>query len=174
MKKVFALLLTLALIATLSVATFAETITAVPSSDAQDLGVTYTGPAGSSDIIYSIDIDWDSDLAFDYNAGTQGAWNPDEHDYADATGAQWSDNEVTVTVTNHSNAAVVASIAIVDAAEADGVTVTADKASAPLASAVGTALASAPAATFTLTATGTPTANIAKVATATVSITAAE
>ncbi len=174
MKKVFALLLTLALVATLSVVTFAETVTAVPTDKAQDLGVTYAGPVGSTETVYSINIAWEEDLVFDYSAGNQGAWNPEEHDYAAATGAAWIDDKVTVTVTNHSNAALTASIAVAEASETDGVIVTPDKTSAPLGSAVGTAVTAAPSVTFTLTAAGTPTASIDKVATATVSIAVAQ
>ena len=173
MKKITTVLLAVALIATLSLASFAATVNTVPGAESKDYSVGYTAmtPAGT---VYSVDIEWDTDLAFDYSAGTQGAWNADEHKYSATTGAGWTDNTSEVKVTNHSNAALVASIAIVDAAENDGVTVTADAASKPLATAVNTAADSAPSVTFTLTASGTPTASIAKVATATVSLAAGQ
>ena len=168
MKKGFALLLTLALVAGFSVASFAAEL---PAAQNKDLAVDYTA-ATAADTVYSVDIAWDNDLEFNYVAGTQGAWNPDDHAYADATGAKWDDADVNVKVTNHSNAKVEASIAIENF---DGkVTVAANQASATLESAVDTAVAEAPAFTFVLTVSGVPTESITKVATATVSFKAAE
>ncbi len=170
MKKIAALILTLALIATLSVASFAA-VTEIPGSEGKDLGLNYAPVVPSAATVYSIDITWDSDLSFDYSAGNQGAWNPETHQYGAVSGADWTDDKVAVTVTNHSNAALVASIEIADADGEDGVTVAADKDTDNLATAVGTDVANPPAVTFTLTASGTPAAAITKVATATVKIT---
>lgn len=173
MKKITTVLLAIALIATLSLASFAATVNTVPGAESKDYSVGYTAMtlAGT---VYSVNIEWDTDVAFDYNAGTQGEWLADEHKYAATTGAGWTDNTSTVKVTNHSNAALVASIAVVDISANDGVTVAADAASKTLNSAVDTAVNNAPSVTFTLTASGTPTANIAKVATATVSLAAGQ
>ena len=173
MKKVFTLLLSLALIATLSVASFAATATSVPSSEGKDLNVGYTAQTAAS-TVYSVDILWEDDLAFDYSAGTQGAWDPTQHDYAATSGAGWPDDTVAVTVTNHSNADVVVNLSVTDTNAEDGVTVTPATASDTLTSGVNLAYEAADAVTFTLKATGTPTAAITKVATATVSFAAAD
>ncbi len=170
MKKIATFVLALALIATLSVASFAA-VTEIPGSEGKDLGLNYTDVVSSTSTVYSVDIAWDSDLAFDYSAGNQGAWNPETHEYGAVTGAQWTDDEVVVTVTNHSNAALVASLEVVDADANDNVTVVADKNTENLATAVGTEISAAPSVTFKLTASGTPAASITKVATATVKIT---
>ncbi len=166
MKKLATLLLAIALIATLSLPSFAAT---VPSSEGKDLAVGYTEMTAAG-TVYSVTIAWDSDLAFDYNAGTQGAWNPDNHTYGETTGAQWTDKDVKVTVTNHSNAKVNATLALSD--KANGFTFTGEG-TETLASAVGTAVNEAPKAEFTITINGTPDAAITKVATATVSFAAA-
>lgn len=143
-----------------------------PSNAQKDFSVQYTGVVASTEIVYSLDIAWDDDLSFNYVAGEQGTWNPETHEFGAVTGAEWTDNTVAVTVTNHSNIAVIASIAVEN--YEDNVSVTSDKATATLPSAVGTAVASAPNTTFTLTVSGTPTESVAKVATATVSFTNAE
>ncbi len=167
MKKFATILLAIALVATLSLASFAAT---VPSSEGKDLAVGYTEMTAAG-TVYSVTVTWDDDLAFDYTAGTQGAWNPEDHSYGETTGAQWTDNDVNVTVTNHSNAKVTATLTLSD--KADGFTFNGEG-TETLASAVNTAVAEAPAVTFTVTVSGTPTAAVAKVATATVSLAAAE
>lgn len=167
MKKLAIVLLAIVFVATLSLASFAAT---VPSSEGKDLAVGYTEMTAAG-TVYSVTVAWDDDLAFDYTAGTQGAWNPEDHSYGETTGAQWTDNDVNVTVTNHSNAKVTATLTLSD--KADGFTFTGEG-SETLASAVNTAVAEAPAVTFTVTVSGTPTAAVAKVATATVSLAAAQ
>lgn len=169
MKKFATVILALAFIATLSVASFAAT---VPSSEGKDLAVDYTAMTAAG-TVYSVDIAWDTDLSFEYSAGTQGAWNAEEHKYGETTGVGWTDATAEVKVTNHSNASLVASIVVVDADAADGVSVAADAATKTLATAVDTTVANAPSATFTLTASGTPAGAITKVATAIVSFAAA-
>ena len=172
MKKFATILLAIALIATLSVASFAATVEAVPGSEGKDLNVSYTAMTAAG-TVYSIDIAWDEDLSFDYSAGTQGAWNPETHQYAPTENVKWTDNEVNVTVTNHSNAAVNATLTVVDV-ENDGVTVSGNLTGAQtLATAVDTEVANAPKVEFKITASGTPTAS-GKVATATVAIAAAQ
>ena len=167
MKKLATIILAIALVATLSVASFAAT---VPSSDGRDLAVGYTDMTAAG-TVYSVTIAWDDDLAFDYTAGTQGAWSPDNHTYGETTGAKWTDNDVKVTVTNHSNAKVTATLALSN--KANGFTFTGEG-TETLNSAVGTLVNEAPKAEFTITIAGTPDAAVTKVATATVSFAAAE
>lgn len=174
MKKALAILLTLGLIATLSVASFAAEVTAVPGSENADLGVNYTDLVGSDNIVYSIDVAWDSDMTFDYKAGNQGAWDPDNHAYGATTGAEWTDDEVVVTVTNHSNAALKAAVTVEDKVSDDGVTFVVDKSGKQdLATAVNTAVTNPPKVEFTISpaANAVPTKGSAVAATATVSIT---
>lgn len=167
MKKVFAILLAAALVATLSVVAFAD----LPADEEKTLTVDFADMTATS-TVYSVDVEWDSDLEFNYYAGQQGAWNPEDHDYATTTQAGWTDDEVAVVVTNHSNAAISAKLDVVDANEEDDVIFT-GTAATPIASAVGTAVAEAPSATLKVTVSGDATADIAAAATATLKITAA-
>ena len=169
MKKILALALTLALIATLSVVSFA----AIPAGNddvtsfnttAEDLTVNYDAYDAATEI-FSIDVQW-TDTAFSYNAGSQGAWNPATHAYDNAVTAGWdADDKATVTVTNHSNAGITATTTI-DAA--DGFTFAA-VADVNIDSAVGTAVAEAPSETITINPpTGTPSADAQVVASVTI------
>ena len=145
---------------------------ALPDSQMKDLTVNYTDESASG-TVYSLDVTWENDdFVFDYNAGVQGAWNPDDHTFGETANAGWTDKDLTVTVVNHSNAAVKASLAVTDGDAADALTVTSDKSEATLATAENTAVADAPSAVFTLTINGTPTAAVAKVATATLTFAA--
>lgn len=60
-----------------------------------------------SPIIYSVDISWGS-LDFTYTDASKGSWNAQEHVYQGATPASWNPGNATITVTNHSNAAITA------------------------------------------------------------------
>lgn len=76
-------------------------------------------PANVADVI-SVDISWGA-MNFTYTAPSLGTWNPDSHTYTGGTEGGWSTNKPSITVTNHSNAAVEASFRF---AAADGVTTT--------------------------------------------------
>ena len=111
---------------------------------------TYT-PGTAADEIISVDIVWDA-MDFTYTAASQGTWNPATHAYDGATAGGWSDNTPAITVTNHSNVAVNASLTFT--ADVSGVVGTFTEASGTandnilnLATAEGTEVANAPTAT---------------------------
>ena len=171
MKKVFAILLAAALVATMSIAASAAVTTVPGSADAQDLKVNYTSLTENDDTVYSIDVNW-TDMAFAYTAGSEAAWNPETHEYA-VSGAQWTDKTAAVKVTNHSNADVVVDIEI---ANETGFTVTDDQDGAQtLDAGVENKPNEADNVTFTLTVddAGVPTADQQLIAKATVKISAA-
>lgn len=167
MKKLATILLAIAIIATLSLASFAAT---VPSSEDKELTVDYVGMTAAG-TVYSVDITWDDDLAFDYNAGAQGSWNAGNHTYENSVAGKWTDADVKVTVTNHSNAKVTATLALSD--KAQGFTFTGEG-SETLDAGVVNAYDQADKVEFTITISGTPTAAVEKVAIATVSFAAAQ
>ncbi len=137
------------------------------SSD-NDLKVNYTEiiPSG---MVYSLDMIWEnSDLAFDYAGGSQGGWNAGEHTYGEPVGAGWVDNDLKVTVVNHSNAKVKVAMEISDGDTTDDLVVRSDVESETLNSAEGTKVENAPKMEFILTITGTPKGAVTKVATATI------
>ena len=112
-------------------------------------GVYQAGTAADEKI--SVDIVWEA-MDFTYTAPSQGTWNPATHAYEGATAGGWSDNTPAITVTNHSNVAVNATLGFT--ADVTGVVGTFTEASGTandnileLATAVGTEVANAPTAT---------------------------
>ena len=70
-------------------------------------GVYQSGTAADEKI--SVDLVWDA-MDFTYTAPSQGTWNPATHVYEGATAGGWSDNTPAITVKNHSNVAVNATL----------------------------------------------------------------
>lgn len=104
MKKTIAIVLTLALLLSLTVTVFAATLEGSNESASQVVTGTYT--AKETRTVYSVDITWSS-MEFTYNEAYKGEWNPSTHKYENATAASWSGTG-TITVTNHSNTAITA------------------------------------------------------------------
>ena len=142
-------------------------------------GVYQSGTAADEKI--SVDIVWEA-MNFTYTAASQGTWNPVTHIYDGATAGGWSDNNPAITVKNHSNTDIYATLDFT--ADVDGVIGTFTEASGTandgvleLATAVGTEVENAPTATANFgisgaaidadKALGTITVTIAKVVEAT-------
>ena len=70
-------------------------------------GVYQAGKAADEKI--SVDLVWDA-MDFTYTAPSQGTWNPATHTYEGATEGGWSDNTPAITVKNHSNVALNATL----------------------------------------------------------------
>ena len=149
MKKIFATLLAVAMLASMSVTAFAEENTGATPTE-----ITVTGkytPGATTGEIISADIAWEA-MDFTYTGASQGAWNPATHTYDGATEGGWSDNTPAITVTNHSNVAVNATLSFT--ANVTGVVGTFTEVSGTendnileLATAEGTEVANAPTAT---------------------------
>lgn len=170
MKKAFALLLTLALIATMTVASFAVEVPAGDEGASATLSASYTSGFDYG-VVYGVELDWNGNsMVFKYNAGTQGAWDAENHEYAAPTDAGWEVDTLTITVKNHSNAQVYTSVSVRDVA-GDDITVAAEGTTEYTMEQafIGTSYDDATPYTFTVKATGTPAGEIAgTVATATV------
>ncbi len=111
----------------------------------------YQAGTSSADEKISVDIVWET-MDFTYTAPSQGTWNPATHAYDGQTEGGWSDNTPAITVKNHSNVAVNATLGFT--ADVAGVVGTFTEASGTendsvleLATAVGTEAANAPTAT---------------------------
>ncbi len=121
-------------------------------TDVREIIVTGVYQAGkAADEKISVDIVWDA-MDFTYTAPSQGTWNPATHTYEGATEGGWSDNTPAITVKNHSNVALNATLGFT--ADVTGVVGTFTEASGTandnileLATAVDTEVSNAPTAT---------------------------
>ena len=175
MKKITTLLAAAALTCTMGTTAFAADQDGVNTgSYSADVKGTYQ--AGSSGAVYSVDIAW-TDMSFTYTGAGEGTWDPETHQYSGGSSeGAWTASNDSITVTNHSNAAVKATASYQAETGYDSTTMTFGNNEATVATAVGTEVASAPSATITVTPGGTlaESANGGKIGTITVSIAAAE
>ena len=164
MKTTLALILTLAMVLSLAIvpaaaATTMDNITATGGTATHDVTATYrTSSSGSTGggTVYSVDIAW-GDMAFTYTAGSAGTWNPATHSVAGGTSGAWTPDNPDgnkITVTNHSNAAVTASLTYMAETGFNGISGTFGNATLNLATAVGTLPTAAPSAYTTLSLDG--------------------
>ena len=132
-------------------------------------------PGGSGAVVYSVDIAW-TDMSFTYTGAGEGTWDPETHQYSGSSEGAWTASDDSITVTNHSNAAVKATASYQAETGYESTTMTFGNNEATVATAVGTEVASAPSATITVTPGGTlaESADGGKIGTITVSIAAAE
>ena len=149
MKKTLSIILALVMALSLSVTAFAATNDGTQDTEITVNGSFVSGTAADEKI--SVDVAWDA-MDFTYTAPSQGTWNPATHAYEGATAGGWSDNTPGITVKNHSNVAVNATLGF--KADVAGVVGTFTEASGTendsvleLATAVGTEAANAPTAT---------------------------
>ncbi len=120
MKKLFVLALALVMVLAMGVTAFAATAVngyndGVGSYDIA-IDADYTGGETNTDAVYGVKIEW---TAFDFEYHVQnvgGTWDPENLEYDDTdeveTGWVEGKDSATVTVTNHSNAAVIVTAAI--------------------------------------------------------------
>ena len=107
MKKFLAMIMSMALLVTMSVTVFAAENPA--TNVGGDTGISVTGTYVSSDVNakVSVTVAWES-MSFTYNAATVGEWDPTDHSYSNGTDAGWAESGNKITVTNHSNVDVTA------------------------------------------------------------------
>ena len=115
-------------------------------------------------------------MNFTYTGAGEGTWNPETHQYSGSSEGAWTASNDSITVTNHSNAAVKATASYQAETGYESTTMTFGNNGATVATAVDTEVASAPKAIITVTPGGTlaESANGGKIGTITVSIAAAE
>ena len=172
MKKITTLLAAAALTCAMGTTAFAADQDGVSTGDyTADINGTYQ--AGGA-VVYSVDIAW-TDMNFTYTGAGEGTWDPETHQYSGSSEGAWTASNDSITVTNHSNAAVKATASYQAETGYESTTMTFGNNGATVATAVGTEVASAPSATITVTPGGTlaESANGGKIGTITVSIAAA-
>ena len=120
MKKLFATLLAVAMLASMSVTAFAADDTVTTDGGSKDISVNakYVDGVSTPDVI-SADIEWGA-MEFTYSVGGTKVWDAQTHQYT-VTGATggWSENGNTVKVTNHSNVDVKATFTYANSKTAD-------------------------------------------------------
>lgn len=175
-KKIASVLMATALLAAAGISASAET---VPSTPSHDVMGTYTD-SSTANTVYSVDVEWGA-MKFNYTKSGSAVWNPEDHSYdRDGVTGIWNADGNTVTVTNHSNAAV--NVAAAFAAETgvlgNSVTGTFEKADATLDAGEEGNYAGADKEVFTLTLNGDPKDNFGgeetKIGTVTINLTTAE
>lgn len=173
MKKITTLLAAAALTCAMGTTAFAADQDGVSTGDyTAEVNGTYQA-GGSGAVAYSVDIAW-TNMNFTYTG--EGTWDPETHQYSGSSEGAWTASNDSITVTNHSNAAVKATASYQAETGYESTTMTFGNNEATVATAVGTEVASAPSATITVTPGGTlaESANGGKIGTITVSIAAAE
>lgn len=148
-------------------------ISTLPGSSEHDVKAVYEATT-AADTVYSVDVAWGS-MEFTYTVADEGTWNPLTHQYDGALAGTWSslDGADEVTVTNHSNAPVLAGFTYVAEQSYNTITGTFDKTAEQLATAEGTDFNDAPNVTAQLTLTGALNKSVAastQIGTATVTL----
>ncbi len=159
MKKLCTLFLAIIMIATLALPVFAEeSVDANGGSANVNVNgvIQYTGSSETQ--IISVDVAWEN-MTFTYVEGVHFGWNPETHEYAGAYEGYWENDRADITVTNHSNTEVNATLSFesgvdtVSGAFTEG-SGTMDDGVLELASAVDTEVEEAPSATATFNISG--------------------
>ena len=164
MKKVLTGIMTLSLVASMSIPTFAVTNDGTAGT-VIDVNGSFTAAADPS-IVVSADVTWD-ELSFTYQDGDK-HWDAEKHiDVAD--GGAWETTKKNITVTNHSNTSIKASFEF--AADVDGLNGSFDKTEFDLASAEDTTTENAPTDTTAFGISGSAITKDQKIGTITVKIT---
>ena len=175
MKKLVSMLAVAALTCAMGTTAFAADQDGVKTGDyTADVKGTYQA-GGSGAVVYSVDIAW-TDMSFTYTGAGEGTWDPETHQYSGSSEGAWTASDDSITVTNHSNAAVKATAKFEADSGYESTTMTFGNNEATVATAVGTEVDLAPSATITVTPSGTlaQSANGGKIGTITVSIAAVE
>lgn len=147
MKKLFAFFLAVFMIASMSVTVFADaTIGAHDESATITVGGDFQ-PTGAIYKTISVDIEWD-DMTFAYIKTSSGEWDPGSHEYVGGVEGAWSEETRTITVTNHSDTELTATLSFEQLVDITGVFTSTGEMSSllELDSAVGTSRDEAPSA----------------------------
>ncbi len=176
MKKTISVIFSVLLAFSLNTVAFAAPGSANGLGETQqniDVNATYSASVSTPDVV-SVDISWGA-MEFTYSVGGTNNWNPGTHSYTENTTGSWTANGNTLTVTNHSNVAINASLSFTPSvngirgsfSETSG---TANDGVFSLATAENTSVANAPSATATFNITGGSVSSSGKIGSITVSI----
>ncbi len=111
LRKTTAVLTAAVLTMAMGMTAYAGQVTAPGGSESRIVTGNYVEGSGSQ-TVYKVDISWGS-MSFTYTAAGEGSWNPETHTYSEGGSGSWTGIEEDtgkITVTNHSNAAVKATL----------------------------------------------------------------
>lgn len=94
MKKIFSVLLAVAMLCTMSISAFAATVDTTGSKTSTDLQVKYVEDNTDKQDAYAASITWES-MIFTYTSGGQ-KWNTDKMIWEDNEGGTWSSSKITI------------------------------------------------------------------------------
>lgn len=170
-KHLLAVLTTSLIAASFPAAAYAGTSTLTPGEATNiDVQAKHAGSV-TDEPVYKVDITW-GEMQFTYLEEGSRVWNPDTHEYETSVTSRWEERGNTVTVTNHSNAAISAELKFTPEA-GSGVTGAFDYLRQVLPSAEGSTVAQAPNGTSILHLSGAMDASASeykKVGTVTISL----
>lgn len=110
MKKILSLILALVLVMSLSVTAFAAETNDGKKDTTINVNAKYTDGVTEAGAVISVNVAWEA-MQFTYTTGGVNTWNPATHKYeVKNSGGQWSATGNTVTVTNHSNVKINATL----------------------------------------------------------------
>ena len=116
LRKLLLCLLSLLILASLTVPAFAGSYTTVPQTESGNVIVKVNSTKPTT---YKIDIVW-GDMNFTYNFGTL-EWDVNTHTYKAPSPTGWDKTSSNITITNHSNAAVKVTATMADKGAVAGV-----------------------------------------------------
>jgi len=135
MRKIFALILAVLMLAALPVSALATAETGDVNDGAGSVGESMDGSGGevkstsinvtgkyvagepAADVV-SVDVSWGA-MEFTYSEASEGSWDPSTHSYQNATPASWTGSGNNIDITNHSNVGITASFTFTKAQGSD-------------------------------------------------------
>ena len=118
MKKIIALALAITMLVAMSAPAYAaKSIDSHGDSASIPVGVIFQAK-GVAFKTFSVDIEWE-DMTFTYTKAADGEWDPATHSYTGGSEGSWSTDTSTITITNHSDINVNATLEF--ESEVDGV-----------------------------------------------------
>ena len=105
MKKSLTIFLAIALIISLPINAFAETYDSRNGDDYKEQTGEVKININSGKTVYYVEVVWES-LVFTYNFANSGNWDPEYHTYDGPANVGWDKTSASITVKNHSNAAI--------------------------------------------------------------------
>lgn len=109
MRKIIPLILTVALLMSMSFHTVATQTTETQVAGTTNVKANYV-PGEEGGQVISVEIAWEG-MEFTYNGASNPQWDAENHQYIPGTDAAWAESNASISITNHSNVILQAGIA---------------------------------------------------------------